>query len=95
METSPHQTLGCECDSPRPKSPGSALCAECGLIYLTSEQYTKHLARCRAEVAALLEPTAEPEPAQPVTKPEFNQARGREPRSWLKRRRSSVAVPAG
>jgi len=86
MESISHQTLGCECDSPKPKSPGSALCAECGLIHLTAEQYDEHLARCRAEVAALFEPKVAEQPQEAPA--------DREPRGWLRRRLSRAAAPA-
>ena len=92
LQKSSHQTLGCDCASPKPKSPDSALCATCGLIYMTSEQYGEHLARCRAEVAALLEPQAEPAPA--LTEPETAETPARESRGWFKRRRSGVVAPA-
>ena len=46
--------LGCTCESPEPRAEGSALCAECGLVFLTSEEYAEHLARSRAAVEELL-----------------------------------------
>ena len=47
------RTLGCQCETPTPGKPGSALCGGCGLIYLTAEEYGEHLARCRAEARAM------------------------------------------
>jgi hypothetical protein len=94
LDSSLHQTLGCDCKSPKPKSPGSALCAECGLIHMTSEQYAEHLARCRAEVAAMLEPQAEQSQSQPQTEPVRETDDERESRRWFKRRRSGVVAPA-
>ena len=84
LESSLHQTLGCDCPSPVPKSPTSALCATCGLIYMTSEQYGEFLARCRAEIAALLADTATAEATEPEAE--------RESRRWFKRRRGDVAA---
>lgn len=101
MENSAHQTLGCDCDSPSPKSPGSALCAQCGLIYLTAEQYGEHLARCRTEVATLLDPKPEaeaPEPEPEAIEVELEAEPDEDPpsgsRRWFKRRRNGMAAPA-
>jgi hypothetical protein len=46
--------LGCTCESPEPRAEGSALCAQCGLVFLTSEEYAEHLARSRAAVEEML-----------------------------------------
>src|SRR3954463_7283175 len=46
--------LGCTCESPEPRAAGSALCAQCGLVFLTSEEYAEHLARSRAAVEEML-----------------------------------------
>ena len=97
MDSSPHQTLGCDCASPTPRSPSSALCAECGLVYMTFEQYDEHLARCRAEVAAILQ--AEPEVEGVLPRVEQHEttvkpAAERESRRWFKRRRHRAAAPA-
>ena len=66
--------LGCTCESPEPRAEGSALCAQCGLVFLTSEEYADHLARSRAAVEDMLarlargndsdEMTDEPEAAE-------------------------------
>jgi|SRR4051812_3241282 hypothetical protein len=52
--TAPERRLGCTCESPEPRAAGSALCAQCGLVFLTSEEYAEHLARSRAAVEEML-----------------------------------------
>src|SRR4051794_1025363 len=52
--TEPARRLGCTCESPEPRAAGSALCAQCGLVFLTSEEYAEHLARSRAAVGEML-----------------------------------------
>jgi hypothetical protein len=47
----PRITLGCDCEAPLPRGPESALCDACGLVYLTSEEYSEHLARGRTVLA--------------------------------------------
>ena len=74
-------TLGCECETPTPRGPHSALCEACGLVFLTDEEYTAHLAASRARVQALLQRNApEPEPqAQPQRQPRPGRWRRRKP----------------
>ena len=73
-------TLGCNCDRPKPAHEGSALCAKCGLIHLTSEEYSEHLAREREKAAALIagQPT--------VAQPQQDARRGLRSAFWAKLR---------
>ena len=50
MPAAQRWTLGCGCEAPAPQQPGSALCATCGLIFLTADEYREHLARSRAAI---------------------------------------------
>ena len=56
-------TLGCVCDTPTPRGPTSALCAECGLVYMASHEYSAFLAERRAEVERVMTRVPETEPA--------------------------------
>ena len=85
-------TLGCTCDPPTPRGPKSALCADCGLVYMTSAEYSAFLAERRSAVERALThvPTPHADSGSTPSEPEPAAAGHQDPaprRRLLRRRR--------